>query len=514
MRDIIIGLDAGTSLIKAVAFDLDGKQLGAAGARNQYQSSLTGAALQDMPLTWQLAVQLICELSEKIPDLNKRVRALGVTGQGDGTWLINEKGAPVAPAMLWLDSRAAQEAQDIATSDGYEAIYAATATGVNPCQMRSQLRWMEKESPDLLNAATAALHCKEWLYFQLTGEVVVDVSEAVLNFGDIRTRDYSDDVIKALELDGLRHLLPPIVDGSKTAHPLGASAAAQTGLPVGLPVCLGFMDIVTSGVAVGLCDPVARPGLSILGTTGVHMRHAATADDVIFNPGRTGYTVALADGAFGQVQTNMAAAMNIDWIAGIAKQMLASTGVSRSETEILAGFDELVAGARCGAAIYHPYIASTGERGPFLETNARASFTGLDQSVGWGELVRSVYEGLAMAARDCYAVMGSTPQEIRVAGGAARSTQLVRILASVLNRPVRAVAQAEAGAAGAAMIAAVQCGVFETLGQANDVWVTPVLGDAVLPESEQFYDALFPVFQSGREALLPIWHNQANIKET
>lgn len=514
-KGILIGLDAGTSVIKAVAFDLNGRQLGVAGVRNRYRSTPEGAAVQDMTQTWQLAAQMLYQLSETIPDLASRALAMGVTGQGDGTWLIDADGKPVGDAMLWLDSRAVHEANDITRSDRHDTIYRATATGVNLCQMRAQLPWLRKSAPEKIGAAAHALHCKEWLYYCLTGKAVADVSEAVLNFGDIQTRTYSDDVIAALDLDGLRSMLPPIVDGSRAAHKLSNCAASETGLPEGLPICLGYMDIATSGIASGLCDPKKRPGLSILGSTGVHTRFAADLDEIVLNPDKTGYTVALAQGAFAQVQTNMAAAINIDWIAGIARDVLSTAGQARAQSDILAGFDELVANARPGAATYHPYIATTGERGPFSEPLARASLTGLDRNIGWAELVRGVYEGLAMAARDCYAAMGEIPAEIRVAGGAARSPQLVQILASALNRPVRAVAQEETGAAGAAMIAAVQSGVFRSLGEANDTWVTPHLCDAIPPDEDliELYDRMFPAFQVGRKALQPIWHCQAKSKE-
>ena len=514
-RDIVIGLDAGTSVIKAVAFDLTGKQLASAGVRNQYTTAPDGSALQDMNLTWDLASQVMRELSQKVPDLSKRARTMGVTAQGDGTWLIDADGQPVAPAMLWLDSRATRECRSIVQGAFHNRIYASTATGVNVCQMRTQLGWLRENAPETLNAAASALHCKEWLYYCLTGQAVADVSEAVLNFGDIATRNYSDEVISALGLEDLRHLLPPIVDGSKTAFPLSAKAAAQTGLPEGLPVCLGYMDIVTSTIAAGLCDPVVQPGLTILGSTGVHTRHAASAKDVTLNDDNTGYTVALAGEAFGQLQTNMAAAINIDWIAGIAREVLASSGVERATADILSGFDALVLRARPGATMYHPYIVSAGERGPFLEPDARASFTGLDQTVGWAEMVRGVYEGLALAARDCYSAMGPIPQEIRVAGGASRSVALLNILASVLDRPVRTVSQPETGAAGAAMIAAVQAGVFTTLEKATEVWVTPLLQEAVQPDSDlsATYETLFPTFQHSRRALLPLWQRQAQTKE-
>ena len=134
------------------------------------------------------------------------------------------------------------------------------------------------------------------------------------------------------------------------------------------------------------------------------------------------------------------------------------------------------------AALFHPYIHEAGERGPFVEAAARAMFTGLSTRTGFVELVRSVYEGLGLAARDCYAAMGHVPDEVRVAGGAARSRAFKTILASVLDVPIRDVAREESGAAGAAMMAAVAIGAEPDMAAAVRTWVEPLLGDRIMPD--------------------------------
>jgi len=107
MKDLIIGLDAGTSVIKSVAFDLAGKQLAASAIANQYETVSGGGVEQDMSRTWRDAAATLSGLAEQIPDLARRTAAVAVTGQGDGTWLVSADGEPVAPAWLWLDARAA-----------------------------------------------------------------------------------------------------------------------------------------------------------------------------------------------------------------------------------------------------------------------------------------------------------------------------------------------------------------------------------------------------------------------
>ena len=106
-RDIIIGIDAGTSVIKSVGFMVSGEQLAVAALPNVYETVANRGVEQDMKRTWTDTATTLRMLAEKVPELAKRVAAIAVTGQGDGTWLIDERGKPVAPAWLWLDARAA-----------------------------------------------------------------------------------------------------------------------------------------------------------------------------------------------------------------------------------------------------------------------------------------------------------------------------------------------------------------------------------------------------------------------
>ena len=511
---VLIGIDSGTSLIKAVAFEADGRQIAAASLPNSYRALPDGGAEQDMQRTWGDAAAVLRTLLDKAPGLSQRTAALAVTGQGDGCWLIDRAGEPVHDGWIWLDSRAAVEVRALRGSPEAELVYRVTGTGLNACQMRTQLRWMKRRKPELLARAATALHPKDWIYFRLTGERATCPTEGVFTFGDFRTRIYSDAVLQALDLEDCRHLLPPVVDGARTASALTSEAAAAVGLKAGLPVILGYVDIMCSALGGGLCDPALRPGLSVLGSTGMHMRYAASDREVELNSEHCGYTMAFPGSSYAQMQTNMAATLNLDWMLDLAREVLSLECVTRSRGDLLQGLDERVLSARAGAALYHPYISSAGERGPFTEPDARASFLGLDQTTGFFDLLRSVYEGLAFAARDCYGALGAVPSEIRVTGGAAASRAMRHILASVLAVPVRTVERAEAGAAGAVMIAAVQQGLYSDLEACVSEWVTPLLGPAETGDGElsKHYGSLFPVYLETRQALRPVWSELAQAR--
>ncbi len=505
---LIVGVDAGTSVIKAVVFAADGTQLAVAGRPNSYDALAGGGVEQDMARTWADTAATLSDLTAQVPDLASRIVALAVTAQGDGTWLIDADGAPVGGGLLWLDARAADITEAMIARPDYQSLYAISATGATACQQSSQLAWIKRHQPERLARAATAFHCKDWLYFKLTGVRATDPSEGVFTFGDFRTRQYAPQILDAYDLADRADLLPPMVDGTTTAGALTDAAAAATGLPAGLPVVLGHLDVVCTALGGGLCDPEGRVGASIVGSTGMHMRLATSPDKVRLNPDCSGFTIPFpVPGMYAQNQSNMAATINIDWLLDLARGVLADAGVEASRRDLLEGADARVMAAAPGRMLYHPYISTAGERGPILEPAARASFTGLEPEHGYADMLRAVYEGLAYAARDCFTSMGDVPREIRMAGGAARSGAIRAILAAMLNASVRRCEQAEAGAAGAAMMAAVQQGLYPDMMSCAADWVDRRLTPVEAPDAAlaALYDSRFPVYRQAREALRPVW---------
>ena len=505
-QDLIVGIDAGTSVIKAVAFDLAGRQLATASVRNAYHIGTDGAVTQSLPQTWADCAAALQGLGNKVENLARRVAALAVTGQGDGTWLVGQNNDPVAEAWLWLDARAAPTVSKLGD---HRARFEATGTGLNTCQQGSQLAHMKAHHPALLTSAEVALHCKDWLFLNLTGQRATDPSEASFTFGDFRTRGYSDTVIEALGLTAQRHLLPDIIDGSQTTFPLTASAAAATGLLAGTPVTLGYVDMVMTALGAGVHTGHPGAACSTIGSTGVHMR-AVRASDVHLNADSTGYVICLpVPDMVTQVQTNMVSALNIDWVLSLAGDLIGTFGTAPTHAELVARMDGWFHSAAPGALLYHPYISEAGERGPFVNANARASFIGLNATHRFPDLLRAVVEGLGMATRDCYSAMGDMPHELRLTGGAARSAALRQVLAATLNIPVRVSTRDEAGAAGCAMMAAVAIGAYPDMNACIAEWTTPLLGAPEQPDPALVptYNTLFTAYHAARTALPPIWES-------
>lgn len=505
--DLIIGIDAGTSVIKAVAFDLAGRQLAVSAIPNRYRTRGDGGVTQPLIQTWEDCAAAIRGLQDRVPNLASRTAALSVTAQGDGTWLVGAGNAPVGDAWLWLDARAAPTVTRLAADPQNRARFEATGTGLNTCQQGGQLAHMDRHSPELLDGAEVALHCKDWLYLNLTGVRATDPSEVSFTFGNFRTRAYEDTVIEALGLSHRRALLPQIIDGTRTTHPLTPEAATATGLRAGTPVSLGFVDMVMTALGAGVHGGDGDVACSTVGSTGVHMR-AVPWQDVRLNAEGTGYVICLpVPGIVTQVQTNMAATLNVDWVLSLAADALRDFGHEVSHRDLVARVDQWLAASRPGLTGYLPYISEAGERGPFVDADARAGFFGLSMTTRYADLVRAVTEGLGMAMRDCYAAMGPLPQELRLTGGAARSKGLRSILGASIHAKVRTSSREEAGAAGAAMMAAVAIGAYPDMNTCIAEWVTPLLSAPEDPDPQlaATYDRLFPAFLAARRAAPPVW---------
>ncbi|TSD87603.1 carbohydrate kinase [Mycobacterium sp. KBS0706] len=508
-RDVLIGLDSGTSVVKAVAFDLEGTPVEHA-ARPNTTIPVDGAGMeQEFDRTWDDAALVLRELAAKLAARGLRVAGIAVTGQGDGTWLIDRDGDPVGRAMLWHDGRSGPIVAELHKSGTAKAVQRFTGTMLNMSNQSGQLLWLKRHRPEALARAATAFHCKDWLYFRMTGERVTDVSEGTFTFGDYRSREYAPEVQELFDLKDEARLLPPMVDGVRQNSALTPQAAIATGLPAGTPVVLAPVDLLCGALGSGLYDPEGRAGFTVLGSTGAHMRLVFGADRVTLGD-EVGYTMPfVVPGSYVSMVSNMAATLNIDWLCGVVEEVAAAAGATLPKrSDLIRLLDAKAAAARPGRLLYHPFIAEAGERGPFVDSAARASVIGLSGSAGAGDLLRAIYESLGFASRDCYEAVGGTPAEIRLAGGAARSATVRGILAAATDAPVRLVKREEVGAAGAAMVAALSLGILPDIDAACARWVTPLLAEAEMPDPALVaqYDRLFPQYRASYRALRPIWH--------
>ena len=507
-KDIIIGIDAGTSIIKAVAFTLNGKEITTSSIANIYKTSQNGHATQSLDTTWENCIKIISDISKKIQNLKNRLALISITGQGDGTWLIDKEGNPVCDAWLWLDARSSEIAKGLTNLESENSRFNATGTAIFAGQQSAQISYMEKNNPEILNKSTTAFHCKDWIYYKLTNIRATDPSEACFTFGNFRTKNYDKSVINNLGLSKRMKLLPDIIDGSKTSHPLMNEAADLLGLLSGTPVSLAYIDAVCTFLGSGGLDLNKNVGTSILGTTSAHMK-ASKINDITPNINlKSGYVMLLPiDNLALQLQTSMSGTLNIDWLKLLLKDIFKEFDINFDNEDFTKKINEWLNKTKPGKIIYHPYISEAGERGPFVNNDAKASIIGLRWNDKFPEIIRSFVEGLCFAARECYNAIGDMPNEIRIVGGGFQSESIRKIFSSVLKVSVRQSNRLEAGTTGAAMIGAMSIGVYENWNSCMDEWIKPYLREVENHNKELsiIYDKVYKNFLDSRNEIMPIW---------
>ncbi len=503
--DVLIGLDVGPFAVTAAAFDRDGRELGVASGANRVTFSADGGAEQDPIDCWQAMVGALDGLRGKVPDLARRTVALAVTGQADGTWLIDEDGDPLG-ALLWLDARAASLVAHWQQSGIADAVRKITGTPVSTALTSAQLAWLIQARPEQLAAAAAALHGKDWLYFCMTGERATDAVEAVATFGDFRTGSYAPEVLEILGLEEVERLLPPIIGDH--CGTLSEAASAATGLSTGTPVVLAPPSALCAALAAGLGMMPDDVGGAVLDDGGAYFCHCnGHAPPAVPEDGGA-VSPFVPTGRWCRLAVPMAAAGSIDWLVDMCTELMGEAGligIPRSDLAEL--LDHRAADAVPGRLLFHPYMAPNGEQAPFVDASARGQFLGLSRDVTLFDMMRAVHEGVALALRDGATALEHRPRVLHVIGDATESPLLRQVLAGVFGVPVRRVERQAPAAAGAALFAALRLGQYPATVAAQGDWLVPWLGPREPPvaELQALYARLFDVYRQARQDTAGIW---------
>ncbi|WP_192772565.1 FGGY-family carbohydrate kinase [Plantactinospora soyae] len=427
---VVLGVDVGTTVTKAVAFGPDGAALARAARPTVLDRAGPGRYEQDADQVLESVLAVLGELRERVP---RPVTALGVTGQGDGLWLVDADGRPVRPAISWLDARSTPILEQWAADGLLEVAYRRTGNYPFPGASGPLLAWLDAHEPAVLDRAATAAYCKDMVVQRLTGLRATDPSDASAPFLDPRTRRYDEDLIAACGLAHRRHLLAPVHDAPHAT--LDAAAAERTGLPVGLPVIAAPYDLPASAWGAGVRSVGA--GLLIVGTT---LACQVLRDEVDTTGEPCGLTLnTWQPDRWLRALPAMVGTAALDWV-------LRLVGAAVSD------LPDLLARGRADGLTVLPFFAEAGERAPFVAPRARARMDGLHLGTEPADLVRATCEAIAYSARHCLTAAELTG-ELTACGGGVGSARWAQIFADALGRPVRVLAGEEIGARGAALAA-------------------------------------------------------------
>lgn len=482
-----LGIDAGNTGIKAVLFDPEGVELARAHRDTGGTCPAPGMVERDVARLRRDLDALIAELLAKSGRSGDDVAAVGTAGHGNGLYLLDEGGEPLA-AVQSLDTRAAGIVSEWEASGVANQAAAIALQRPWSSQTPTLLAWFTRHRPEVMARARHLLMCKDLVTHALTGAYVSDVSDmggaGLLN---LRSSAYDPSLLAAYGLDGCEGLLPRLLWPTQIAGTITAEAAARTGLKAGTPVVAGLFDVVAGAIGAGVTK-VGQASM-IVGTWSINQAIVAQpVPDAFMSCG-------VSPGRFMAMENSATSAANLEWVA---HNLLGGH-------DAFARADALAAETpqRADAPLYHPYLYGTGSN-PY----ARASLFGLAGWHGAGDMMRALFEGVAfahLAHLDRLRSHGIDIDAITLSGGGSRSPVWPRMLADMLGEPVHVSMQPEAGALGAAMAAAVGTGHFPDLDAAASAMVPPPRVVEPDPARESLYRRRYAIWQELGEGLAPHW---------
>ena len=463
----LVGLDVGTTGVKAIAISPEGEILARAERGYPLSTPQPGWSEQRPEDWWDASQAALDDLG--IAD----IAGIGLSGQMHGLVVLDAVEQVLRPAILWNDQRTATECAEIEERVGLERLISLTGNRALTGFTAPKLLWLRHHEPETYARIEHVLLPKDYVRLRLTGERAIDVADASGTLLlDVANRRWSDDVLDALEVP--REWLPPVLESPEIS---GRTQA-------GIAVAAGAGDQPAAALGVGIDGP--GPLSVVLGTSGVVL--AALPAYQADPQARVHAFCHAVPGAWQAMGVMLSAAGSLQWLHDVA-----APGV---------GFDALLDEAArwepgAEGLVFLPYLA--GERTPHADPDARGAFVGLELRHDRGALVRAVLEGVAFGLRDSLELLlalGVEADRGRASGGGARGHLWLKIVASVLGIPLELTAVEEGSAFGAALLGGVAGGVFSDVHDAVSRCVR--VRDVVEPDPAwaATYAELYPSYRS------------------
>lgn len=485
MSRYFIGIDIGTTSAKAVVIDAEGEVVQVTAPTYPFETPKPLWAESDPEDWWKATLSAFKEIVDRFGA--ESIAGIGLTGQMHGLVLMDAAGAVLRPCIMWNDQRTGDQCRSITEKVGAARVLELTGNPVLPGFTAPKVVWVQENEPEVWSRAAHILLPKDYIRYRLSGVFATEVSDAsgmsLLNVGK---RTWSKEMLEACGIP--ENMVAEVTESTVVSAKVSSEAARLTGLLEGTPIIAGGGDQAAGAVGCG----IVRTGVvsATLGTSGVVFAHA---DSYQPDPGGRLHTFcAAAPGKWHFMGVQLSCAGSYQWfhdkIAG---------GTSFKELDALA--DAVQPGSE--GLIFLPYL--TGERTPHPDPYARGVFFGLTLRHGLGHMARAVMEGVTFGLRDALEIMrdlGIRPKEIIASGGGAKSPLWRQILADNFETRIATVNASEGGAYGAAVLASVGSGAYDSVEAACDAMLLET-GSTDPGPAAAAYAKQYPLFRELYPAL-------------
>jgi len=496
---LLVGIDFGTTNLKAVVFEPTGKVVaGASLPTPTHYDARPGWAYYEPEEMWQTTAAVLRNAIAKV-DRPARIVSVAVASIGETGVPLDAHGHPTYEAIAWFDARTTPQAEWLDATIGRDRIFALSGMSLQPIFSLCKLLWLRQQAPEAWSRTVRWLNTADYIAYRLCGVAATDYSLACRTLAlNLRQIQWADDLLRELDIDPA--LMAPLTPGGTRLGPVTAEAAAQTGLPVTASVAAGGHDHVCGALAIGVTQPGTM--LNSMGTTeGVFLPIAAPLTDPEF--GRQGYNQGVHTlGGYYAFGAHYTAGACIDWFRE-------SCAAKTDYDTLIAEAEQVPTGSRGVFFLSHLRLANA----PYDDTKARGAFIGLTTGAKRDALFRAVLEGIAMETRLTveplvrYAGLAQIDQ-IYAIGGGTRNRLLMQIKASIQKQSIYVMSIDESTALGAAILGGIGAGVYADMPDAlhrlqhTKTVVEPIELDM------NYYDAAFTtVYQDIYLALRPLNHS-------
>ena len=468
----LLGLDVGTTGVKAVAFDASGRPLASSYRGYPLSHPQPGFSEIENRLWWTAVEEVLREVNARVAD--DPVEALSTSAHGEAFCLVSKDGRELSELVVAFDKRAILQAARLEERLGRMAIYRLTGMSPHPMYTVAKLMWFAEHCPERMEQAWKALCVEDYVAWKLTGRAGISHSLASRTMAfDVRNRAWSAEMLAGAGLDaGL--FAEPVVAGTVVER-VGERQAAELGFKPNVLVAAGGFDQPCAALGAG----IAGPGLAMNCTGTVDTLCAAIASPD-FSEEMCSHNYALypyvAEPHFATLAFNHGGGLSLSWFrsqlsSGDAEGDFYQTLFSRLPTTP-------------GKVFFLPHLAGAGTSNN--DPDSRAAFVGMDVSTTWADMARAVVDGLNCEMRfnlETLAHNGLRVSELRVTGGGAASDEWMRLKASCFGMPTRRLASSESGCLGCAILAGRAAGRFADAAEGIAAMVR--LGDAFEPDPRQ-----------------------------
>ena len=462
-EQVFLGLDVGTSGVKAILVASNGDVVASATSPLTMQTPKPGWAEQDPRAWWNATVAAIASIKSAKPDA--AIAGIGISGQMHSSVFLDGLGGVIRPALLWCDGRTTAECAEITERVGGEARLRDLAC--NPALegfTLPKVLWLRKNEPDAYARLATVMLPKDYIRYRLTGVLATDPSDAsaTLMYDTAKLR-WSEEILKAVDVP--MSILPNVGGSSEVLGKVSPEASAATGLPQGTPVVGGGADNACGAAGVGAVS--AGEVVSSWGTSGTVL---APMLEPRVDPGLRAHTFChVAPGVWYMMGVVLSAGGAFSWYRDQFARELAGT----SDADLKLNEEAATVAAGAEGLTFLPYLQ--GERTPHRDAAARGAFLGLSLAHTRAHTTRAVLEGVCFALRDSLTILqdlGLSPKQVLLTGGGAKSAFIRRLQSEVFGLPVSTVNREEGPAYGAALLAAVGVGAFTDLAAAARATLT------------------------------------------